>query len=178
MYASIFFHHHQQIQRGKSNIIPFDDDKVQPIQALDDEEENNMLFMLNKTILFKDGKGIAHKVTYLGPDSSDGILKHKIRTHNDTEFLIDGILLSHLDAPYISTVPIFAEQYAVDLPKLTHQLLVALLSSRAINNRQRLFYSVNDLHQPTGEKRQGPYPPNPLSNLLGLLHVGTRGTRK
>jgi hypothetical protein len=46
-------------------------------------------------------------------------------------------------------------------------------SSRALNNRQRLFYSVNGLHQPTGEKKQGPFPPNPLSDLLGSLHVGT-----
>jgi hypothetical protein len=61
---------------------------------------------------------------------------------------------------------------------LVGDLLVTLLSGRAINNRQRLFYLVNGLHQPTGEKRQGPYPPNPLSVLLGLLHAGTCGTRE
>jgi hypothetical protein len=58
------------------------------------------------------------------------------------------------------------------------RVLVALSSSRALNNRQRLFYSVNGLHQPTGEKRQGPFPPNPLSDLLGSLHIGTHGTCK
>jgi hypothetical protein len=59
---------------------------------------------------------------------------------------------------------------------LNSSMLVALLSSRALNNRQRLFYLVNGLHQPTGEKRQGLFPTNPLSNLLGSLHVGTRVT--
>jgi hypothetical protein len=77
-----------------------------------------MLFMLNETILFKDGKGITRKVTYLGPESSDGILKHSIRTCNDTKIIVDGILLSHLDAPDISTVPISVEQYAANIPKI------------------------------------------------------------
>jgi hypothetical protein len=30
-----------------------------------------MLFMLNETILFKDGKGITREVTYLGPILSE-----------------------------------------------------------------------------------------------------------
>ncbi len=54
-----------EVQGGSLNTIPFDDDEVQPIQASEDEEEINMLFMLNETILFKDGKGITREVTYL-----------------------------------------------------------------------------------------------------------------
>ena len=69
-----------EVQGGSSNTIPLDDDKVQPIQASQDEEEINMLFMLNETILFKDGKGITREVTYLGPNLPEGVLKHRIRT--------------------------------------------------------------------------------------------------
>jgi hypothetical protein len=58
------------------NVIPFDEDEVRSTQSLDDEAEINMLFMINETILFKDGKGIAREVTYLGPDSTNGTLKH------------------------------------------------------------------------------------------------------
>ena len=69
-----------EVQGGSSNIIPFDNVKVQPIQASEDEEEINMLFMLDETILFKDEKGITREVTYLGPNLSEGVLKHRIRT--------------------------------------------------------------------------------------------------
>ncbi len=69
-----------EVQGGSSNTFPFDDEKVQPIQASQDEEKINMLFMLNETILFKDGKGITREVTYLGPNLSEGVLKHRIRT--------------------------------------------------------------------------------------------------
>jgi hypothetical protein len=56
-----------EVQGGITKTIPFDDDEVQPIQASEDEEEINMLFMLKETILFKDIKGITREVTYLGP---------------------------------------------------------------------------------------------------------------
>jgi hypothetical protein len=141
-----------KIQRSNSNIIPFDDDEVQPIQALDNEEETNMLFMLNQTILFKDGKGITPKVTYLGPESSGGILKHKIRTCNDTKFLVDDILLSYLDVPDISTVPISVEQYAADIPKLTRQQLEQIYNPQTLDNAQcefmELHYKMNHLPLP------------------------------
>jgi hypothetical protein len=52
---------------------------MQHLTASDDDEEINMLFMINETVLFKDGKGITQEVTYLGPTLSDGILKHKIK---------------------------------------------------------------------------------------------------
>ncbi len=50
-----------------SNIIPFDDDEIQPGIDEGDDEENNMLFIINKTVIFKDGKRITQEVTYLGP---------------------------------------------------------------------------------------------------------------
>jgi hypothetical protein len=53
-------------------------------QSANDEEDINMLFMTNETINFKDGKGVIREVTYLGSILSDGILKHKIRTQNDS----------------------------------------------------------------------------------------------
>ncbi len=77
-----------------------------------------MLFMYNVTVIFKDGKGINQEVTYLGPDSPNGILKHKIRTRNNSEFLVDGVLLSSMDIPDIATIPLSPEQYQIDLPKL------------------------------------------------------------
>ena len=134
------------------NVIPFDEDEVRSTQSLDDEAEINMLFMLNKTILFKDGKGIAREVTYLGPDSTNGTLKHKIRTRQDTEFLVDGILLSSLDAPDIGIVPISVEQYAVELPKLTHQQLKTISNPQTLDNDQcelmKLHYKMNHLPLP------------------------------
>ncbi len=109
-----------EVQGGSSNTIPFDDDKVQPIQASEDGEEINMLFMLNDTILFKVGKGITREVTYFGPNLFEEDLKHRIRTQHDAKVLVDGVLPCSLDAPDISTVPISVEQYAIELPKLTH----------------------------------------------------------
>jgi hypothetical protein len=38
-----------------SNIIPFNDDKVQPASFEDDKEGIDMIFMLNETVTFKDG---------------------------------------------------------------------------------------------------------------------------
>jgi hypothetical protein len=64
-----------------------------------------MLCMMNETVIFKDGKGINQEVMFFGPILSDGILKHKIQTCNDTEFLVDGILISSLDALDIATIP-------------------------------------------------------------------------
>ncbi len=75
--------------------------------------------MSNETVIFKDATGINQEVTYLGPNLSGGILKHKIQTRNDTEFLVDCILLSSLYALDIATtMPLTPEQYTVDLPKL------------------------------------------------------------
>ena len=78
-----------------------------------------MLFMLNENIILKDGKGITREVTYLGPQFSDEILQHKVRNKNGHEFLVDGTLLSSMDTPDISTIPISVIQYANELQKLT-----------------------------------------------------------
>jgi hypothetical protein len=72
-----------------STFIQFDDDELLQ-QSAKDEEDINMLVMSNETVIFKDGKGINWEVTYPGPILSDGILKHKIRMQNNTEFLVDG----------------------------------------------------------------------------------------
>jgi hypothetical protein len=50
-----------EVHGGSLNTIQFDDDKVQPIQASQDEEEINMLFMLNETINFKDRKKLQER---------------------------------------------------------------------------------------------------------------------
>jgi hypothetical protein len=50
-----------------SNVIPFDDNEVQPGTDKDDDKQINMLFMINETVIFKNGKGITQEVTYLGP---------------------------------------------------------------------------------------------------------------
>ncbi len=121
-----------------SNIIPFDDDKIQPGTDKDDDEQINMLFMINETVIFKDGKGIMQEVTQLGPVLTDGILKHKKRTWNDTDFLVNGILLSSLDLPDIATIPFTVEQYAVELPKLTHPQLEQILNPQTLDNDQHI----------------------------------------
>ncbi len=103
---------------NNSNVIPFEDNEIHGFTQ-EDEEDINMLFMINKTVYFKDGQGINQEVTYLGPIHSDGTLKHKIRTRNYTEFAIDGIFLSSLNKPDIATIPLTPEQYADKLPKLS-----------------------------------------------------------
>jgi hypothetical protein len=55
-----------------ANIISFNDNEVQGL-TVDNKEDINMLFMVNETIVFKDGKGINQEVTYLGPIFSCGI---------------------------------------------------------------------------------------------------------
>jgi len=124
------------------NYIPFDDDELFQ-QTTEDEEDINMLFMANETINFKDGKGINRDVTYLGPDLSNGILKHKIRTRNGSEFLVDGILLSSLGIPDIATIPITPEQYQIDIPKLTELELMQISTPQTLDSDQREFMELH-----------------------------------
>ena len=119
--------------KNTSNIIAFDDDEIQ-VSTPDDEEDFNMLFMTNETVIFKDGKGINREVLYLGPISSNGVLKHKIWTHNDAKFLVDGILLSSLDTPDIATILFTPEQYAVDLSKLTEAELRQISTPQSLDD--------------------------------------------
>ncbi len=123
-----------------SNIIPFADNVVQPGIDGDNNEKTNMLFMINKTIIFKDSKGITQEFTYLG---TDGILKHRIRTLNDTKFLVDGILFSSLDSPGIETIPVTVEQYAVVLPKFTHFQIEPISNPQSLNDDQRELMGVH-----------------------------------
>ena len=95
-----------------------------------------MLFMTNETIIFKDGKGINREVTYLGPILSDGILKHKIKTQNDSEFLVYGVLLSLLNIPDIATIPLTPEQYQLDIPKLTDLELMQISTPHVLDSDQ------------------------------------------
>jgi hypothetical protein len=49
-----------------STFIPFNDGELLQ-QLAENEEDINMLFMSNETVIFKNGKGINREVTYLGP---------------------------------------------------------------------------------------------------------------
>ena len=139
------------MQQGTSTLIPFKDDELSQ-QSTEEEDNINMLFMSNETIIFKDGKGINREVTYLGPTVSGGVLKHKIRTRSDNELLVNSILLSSIDAPDIATIPITPEQYQVDLPKLTDLELRQISTPQTLDSDQREFvelhYRLNHLPFP------------------------------
>ncbi len=102
------------------NVITFDEDKVHVANDLSDYDINT-LFMINESVIFKDGKGITRQVNYLGPHIVDKILKNKIHTEDDTYLFVDAILLSSINIPGISTIPVTVEQYVTKLPKLTRQ---------------------------------------------------------
>jgi hypothetical protein len=59
-----------------AKVIPFDDNEVHD-SSDESNDDINMLFMLNESIIFKDGKGVNRQVTYLGPHILDTVLKHK-----------------------------------------------------------------------------------------------------
>ena len=100
-----------------SNVIPYDDKEL--ITSEDTDDAINMLFMLHESILLKDTKGTTSIITYLGSQLLDKVLLHKVRNKNGHEFLVDGNLLSSMDTPDVSTIPVSIEQYAADFPKLT-----------------------------------------------------------
>jgi hypothetical protein len=108
--------------------------------------------MINETVIFKYGKGITQEVTYLGPVLTDGILKHKIRTWNDTDFLVNRNLLSSLDLSDIATIPVTKEQYAVEFPKLMHPQLEQISNPQTLDDDQHklmnLHYKMNHLSLP------------------------------
>ena len=89
-----------------------------------------------KQLFSRTGKGINREVTYLSPNFSDGKLKHKIGTQNNTEFLVDGILLSSIDMPDVATIPITPEQYQVDLPKPTDLELMQISTPQTLDSNQ------------------------------------------
>ena len=77
--------------------------------------------------------------TYLSPNLSDGILKHNIRTRNNTEFLVDSILLSSINVLDIATIPLTPEQYQNDLPKMTDLELMQISTAKPMS-----YFEVDD----------------------------------
>jgi hypothetical protein len=125
-----------------ANVIPFNNNEVHD-SINEGDDDINMLFMLNKLITFKDGKGVNRQVTYLGPQILDTVLKHKIWTQNNTEFFVNAILLSPLNAPNISTIPATIEQYVAELPKLTRQQLEQISNPQTLDDDQREFMTLH-----------------------------------
>jgi hypothetical protein len=123
--------------------IPFDNNELLHQSTTEKEDDVNMFFMSNETVIFKDSKGINRGVTYLGPNLSDGILKHKIQTRNNTEFLVDGILLSSINVPDVATIPITPEQYQIDLPKLTDLELMQISTPQTLDSNQQEFMKLH-----------------------------------
>ena len=123
-------------------MILFDDDEVHA-SADESDDDINTLLMLNETIVFKDGKGLTRQVTYLGPHILDKVLKHKIRTQNDTEFFVDAILLLPLNVPNIGAIPVTLEQYVAELPKLTHQQIEQISNPQTLDDNQREFMALH-----------------------------------
>jgi hypothetical protein len=128
-----------------SHVIPFENQELVD-DSLDDSDDNainkifnNMLFMLHENIILKDGKGITREVTYLGPQFSDEILQHKVRNKNGHEFLVDGTLLSSIETPDISTIPVSVEQYANELQKLTQEQLKNVSHPQVLDDDQQEF---------------------------------------
>jgi hypothetical protein len=70
-------------------------------------------------------------------------LKHKIWTQNNTEFFVDAILLSPLNAPDISTIPATVEQYVAEFPKLTHQQLEQISNPQTLDDDQQEFTTLH-----------------------------------
>jgi hypothetical protein len=92
-----------------SNIISYVDNELIAFQ--DTGNEINMLFMLHESILLKDTKGTTSIITLLGSQLLDKVLLHKVRNKNGHEFLVDGNLLSSMDTPDVSTIPVSIKQY-------------------------------------------------------------------
>jgi len=141
-----------------SHVIPFESQEIVDDSFNNSDDDtinktfNNMLFMLHENIILKDGKGITREVSYLGPHYSDEILQHKVRNVNGHEFLVDGTLLSSINAPDIGTIPVSVEQYANELPKLTREQLRQVSHPQILDDDQREFmglhYKMNHLPLP------------------------------
>ena len=112
-----------------------------------------MQFMSNETVIFKDGKDINWEVTYLGSILSDGILKHKTCTQNNTQRILgrqhSSLFYQALD---IVTIPLTAEQYQIDLPKLTDFKLMWISTPQTLDSDHQEFmdlqYKLSNLPLP------------------------------
>ena len=69
----------------------------------EDEEidTDNMLFMDNESIKFKDGNGTNDSAVYMGPVSHEDILKHNIHRSDNEEYLVDREHISSINVPDI-----------------------------------------------------------------------------
>ncbi len=102
--------------------------------------------MLHENIILKDGKGIIQEVTYLGPQFLDEILQHKVQNRIGHEFLVDGTLLSLMNEPDISTIPVSVEHYATELPKLNQEQLQLqhISHPQILGDDQQEFMGLHD----------------------------------
>ena len=73
-----------QMRPATAKIVPatveYEDDKI---------NTDNMVFMDNELIKFNDGNGTNDSVVYMGPVFHGDTLKHKIRTYDHKEYLVD-----------------------------------------------------------------------------------------
>jgi hypothetical protein len=129
-----------------SNVIPYDSQELSSSsfdEFGNDDDAINMLFMLNENVILKDCKGITQEVTYLGPQNSGEILQHQVWTSNGHDFLVDGALLSSMDAPDISTIPVSIEQYATEIPQLIREQIQSISYPQILDNDQQEFMGLH-----------------------------------
>jgi hypothetical protein len=81
---------------------------------------------------------------YLGPQFLDEILQHKIWNRNMHKFLVDGTLLSPMEAPDISTIPVSVKHYANELPKFTQEQLQHISHPQFLDGNQQEFMGLHN----------------------------------
>jgi hypothetical protein len=99
--------------------------------------------MANKSITFNNGKGKHNVVSYIGPSEKEIGLKHQIKTSDDSELIVNGVMLKSLDQPDISSVPVTIEQYVSELPNLTANKLQQIASPKILDGNQK---EIMELH--------------------------------
>ena len=110
----------------------------------DDDDHDDALFMMEESITFQDGAGESDTVKYLGPMTREGMVKHKIKRSDDSEFLVDREHLSSLSTPNISTVPVEIEQYAAELPNLSKEHLAQISNPQILDDDQRELIALHN----------------------------------
>ena len=123
-------------------MIPFDEDKAHVANDPSDDDINT-LFMLNESVIVKDGKGITCQVNYLGPHIVDKVLKHKIFTEDGTYLFVDAVLLSSINTPEIGTIPVTVGQYVTKFPKLTCQQIEQTSNPEFLDDNQHEFMGLH-----------------------------------
>ncbi len=69
--------------------------------------------------------------------AKDEILQHKVQNVNGHKFLVDGTLLSSINAPDIGTISVSVEQYANELQKLTREQLIHISHPQILDDDQQ-----------------------------------------